>query len=132
MSEEIIPVAVFVMLAVGALGLFGFLAVASWADARRRERESFYRSETLKKIAELQGSGVNAAVELFREQERAQAKKAREGQRLAGLITIGVGIGLMAFLKGVGDDKPAYLVGLIPALAGVALLTYSYLLAAKD
>jgi hypothetical protein len=132
MTEEIIPVAVFIMLAVGALGLFGYLAVASWADARRRERESFYRSETLKKIAELQGAGVNAAVELFREQERALAKKAREGQKLAGLLTIGVGIGLMVFLKGVGDHEPAYLVGLIPTLAGVALLVYAYLLGPKD
>jgi hypothetical protein len=132
MKEEIVPVAVFIMLAVGALGLFGFLAVASWADARRRERESFYRSETLKRIAELQGAGVNAALELFREQERLLVKKARESQRLSGLITIGVGIGLMVFLKGVGDETPAYLVGLIPTLAGVALLVYGYLLGPKD
>lgn len=103
-----------------------------YLDRRRRERESFYRSETLKRIAELQGAGVNAALELFREQEHALVKRARESQRLSGLITIGVGIGLMVFLKGVGDETPAYLVGLIPTLAGVALLVYGYVLGPKN
>ena len=132
MNEEMIPIAVFVFLALGALALFGFLSVASWADARRREREAFYRSEVFKKIAETQGAGGSAALELYREQERAVARKARERQRLSGVITIAVGIGLMAFLKGVEHGEPAYLVGLIPLLAGVALLVYSYVLAPKS
>jgi hypothetical protein len=131
MTEQVIPVAVFAMLAVGAVAVFGWLSVASWADARRREREAYYRSEILKRIAETQGSGANAALELYREQERAAADKRHEAYKLSGVITIGVGIGLMAFLRGVGDQAPAYLVGLIPLLAGVALLLYAYVLAPK-
>jgi hypothetical protein len=126
-----IPIAVFAMIAVGAVALFGWLSVASWADARRREREEYYRSEVFKKIAETQGAGGSAALELWREQQRAAASKARELHRLSGVITIGVGIGLMAFLKGVEDQEPAYLVGLIPLLTGLALLFYSYVLAPK-
>ena len=57
----------------------------------------------------------------------------RGGQRLGGLITLAVGIGLMVFLKAVATDEPGvYLVGLIPLLIGVALLAYSYVLAPKE
>jgi hypothetical protein len=45
---------------------------------------------------------------------------------------VGVGTGLMIFLKGIGDDRPAYLVGLIPTLAGVALMIYAFLIAPKE
>jgi len=40
----------------------------------------------------------------------------------------------MVFIKAVdrGDPDPAYLVGLIPLLIGVALLAYTYLLAPKE
>ena len=131
MAENMIPVAIFAFLAVGALALFGWLSVASWSEARRREREAFYKNETLRKIAEAQGAGGPAAVELYRELERAAARKFHESCKLGGVISIGVGIGLMVFLKGVGGAEPAYLVGLIPALSGVALLIYVYFLASK-
>ncbi len=131
MTEEIVPIAVFIMIAVGAAALFGWLSVVAWADARRREREEYYRSEVFKKIAETQGAGGSAALELYREHERAAIRKARELHRMSGVVTIGVGIGLMVFLKGVGDKEPAYLVGLIPLLVGVSLLVYSYVLAPK-
>ena len=47
----------FLFLSVGSIALFSFVAVAAWSDARRREREAYYKSETLKKIAEAQGLG---------------------------------------------------------------------------
>jgi hypothetical protein len=126
--------AVFGFMAVGALSLFSFLAVASWADARRKEREAYYKSETLKKIAESQGAGATAALELMREEERTAARQLRDGQRLGGLITLAVGIALMIFLRAIPDanDKQVFYVGLIPALIGVALLVHSYWLAPKE
>ena len=132
MAEEMIPIAVFVMLAIGAVALFGWLSVVSWTEARRREREAYYRSEVLKSLAAAQGAGGSAALELFREQERAAARKVLETQKLSGLITIGVGIGLMVFLRGVEREAPAYLVGLIPLLIGVGLLIYAYGLAPRS
>jgi Flp pilus assembly protein TadB len=127
-------VAVFAFAAVGALSLFSFLAVASWADARRKEREAYYKSETLKKIAESQGAGATATLELMRDEEKRAAHQLREGQKLGGLITLAVGIALMIFLRGVTGptDKGVFLVGLIPALIGVALLVHSYFLAPKE
>lgn len=123
-------VAVMLVPIVGSIALFSFLAVGAWSDARRREREAYYTSETLKKIAESSGEGAKAALEMLREQEHNIARRRLDGQRLGGLITLAVGIGLMVFLKALVRDEPGvYLVGLIPLLIGAALLAYSYILA---
>lgn len=116
---------------VGTVATFGFLGVASWANARRREREAFYRNEVLKKLAEAGPDGSSAALAMFREQQRASDRNRLEFQRLGGLILAAVGIGLMALLKGVARHESAWLAGLIPALMGAALLIYSYGLAPR-
>jgi hypothetical protein len=126
---EVVSVAIPV---VGSIALFSFLAVAAWSDARRRERETYYKSETLKKIAESSGEGAKAAVELIREQEKNVVRRRREGMKLGGLITAVVGIGVMALLRGLVTDAPVYLAGLIPLLIGLAMLTYTFLLAPRE
>jgi hypothetical protein len=117
---------------VGGIAMFGFLAVASWVNARRRERESFYRSEVLKKLAEAGKDGASAALEMFREQQQASARNRLETQRLSGLILAAVGLGLMPLLKGVASNESAWLSGLIPTLVGAVLLIYSYGLAPRQ
>ncbi len=124
-------VAIFIPV-VGSIALFSFLSVAAWSDARRKEREEYYRNETLKKIAESSGEGAKAAIELMREQNRSVTKRRLEGMKLGGLITAVVGIGVMALLHGLEHDEPVYLAGLIPLLIGLALLTYTFLLAPKE
>jgi hypothetical protein len=126
---EVVSVAIPV---VGSIALFSLLAVAAWSDARRRERETYYKSETLKKIAESSGEGAKAAMELIREQEKNVVRRRREGMQLGGLITAAVGIGVMALLRGLVRDEPVYLAGLIPLLIGLAMLTYTFLLAPKE
>jgi len=116
---------------VGSIALFSFLAVASWSDARRKERETYYRSETLKKIAESSGEGAKGALELMREQEKNTAKHRLEGMKLGGLITAAVGAGVMVLLRGLEHDEPVYLAGLIPLLIGAAMLIYVFALAPK-
>jgi Flp pilus assembly protein TadB len=130
--NQIVPKLLF--LSIVSVAMFSFVGVAVWSRERRREREAYYRSETLRKIAETQGAGGNSAIEFLREDERYAARRRGEGQKLGGLITLAVGIGMMVFIKAVdrGDPDPAYLVGLIPLLIGVALLAYTYLLAPKE
>ena len=131
-GDNVGVVAVFIPV-VGSIALFSFLAVASWSDARRREREAYYKNETLKKIAESSGEGASAAIELLREQEKNAVKRRLEGMKLGGLITAVVGIGVMVLLHGIANDEgPVYLVGLIPLLIGLALLVYAFLLAPKE
>jgi len=69
----------FLFLSVACVAVFSFVAVAAWASERRREREAYYKSETLKKIAESQGPGSSSALELLREEERIEARRRREG-----------------------------------------------------
>ena len=116
----------------GSIAVFSWLAVATWADARRKEREAYYRSETLKKIVETPGPAANSALELIREQDKIAVRKTREGVRLGGMVTTAVGIGLFPLLRGIEPREPVYLAGLVPLLVGIALLTYGYLLAPRE
>ena len=50
MDENLATALVF---GIGAIGFFSFLGVSAWVNARRREREAYYRSEAIKKIAEM-------------------------------------------------------------------------------
>lgn len=129
-GPESVGSAVFLFLSVGAVALFSFIAVASWADARRKEREAYYKSETLKKLTETQGAA--AVLDLLREEHKHEAAKRREGLRLGGLVNIAVGAGLMIFLAGLVSNERIYLVGLIPLFIGAALLGYSLLLAPRE
>jgi hypothetical protein len=60
----------YLFLSIAAVSVCSFTAVVIWVKERRREREAYYSSETVKKIAALQGPNVNAAVEFFRDAER--------------------------------------------------------------
>jgi peptidoglycan/LPS O-acetylase OafA/YrhL len=131
-GSSMIPVAAMAIPVVGSIALFSFLAVASWSDSRRKERESYYRNETLKKIVESPGEGAKAAIELMRERERSDAMNRRNGQKLGGLITFAVGAGLMLFLHAVNREEPVYWVGAIPLLIGVALLLYAFAMAPAE
>ena len=132
LGNNVVPVAAMAVAVVGSIALFSFLSVAVWSDTRRKEREVYYKNETLKKIAESSGEGAQAAIELLREQNRTVTKRRLEGMKLGGLITAVVGIGVMALLRGLVNDAPVYLAGLIPLLIGLALLTYTFLLAPKQ
>lgn len=129
MGIPVLPVMLF--LSIAAISLFSFVAVATWSDNRRKERVAYYRSETLKKIAETAGPGSNTALEYMREEEQISARHRREGIRLGSLITGAVGIGLMIFLRGIAREESVYLVGFIPLLVGVALFVYAEFLAPK-
>jgi hypothetical protein len=131
-NQNILGIAAMMIPIVGSIALFSFLAVAVWAEARRKEREAYYKSETLKKIAESSGEGAKAAIELLSEQQNRVARHRLEGMKLGGLVTAVVGIGVMVLLHGLANDEPVYLAGLIPLLIGLALLTYAFLLAPKE
>jgi ferric-dicitrate binding protein FerR (iron transport regulator) len=111
------------------VGVFTFISIAVWSEARRKEREALYRSEALKKVAESSAAGGTAALDMMREYERADGRRRRESHKLGGLITIAVGFGLVVFMAPLGSKQPIFLVGAIPLFVGVVLVAYAYLFA---
>lgn len=123
----------WLFLSVGAVSLFVvFIPLISWMENRRKEREAFYKAETIRRLSESSTDGAKAALELMQMQSRLDRTKAREGVKIGGLINIGVGVALVIFLRvllGTGHGSP-YLCGLIPGFIGVAMLVYVFFLAA--
>lgn len=113
---------VFVFLAVGAVALFSMISVATWSEARRKERESYYKNDMLKKLADSQGPGANSALELMREEVRIATLRTKQGLQIGGLITAAAGLGVLIFLRFLlGPDQGVWLCGLIPLFVGIAL-----------
>lgn len=114
-------------LSIGAVALFTFISISSWSDARRREREAFYKTDMLKKVAESEGAGAASALEVLRQQQQYSDLNRRHGLRIGGLVTFAVGVGLMIFLRALLPGTPIYLCGMMPLLIGVALCAASVL-----
>jgi Domain of unknown function (DUF6249) len=125
-------VALWEFLSIGAVGLFSFLAIASWSESRRREREAYYRSESIRKLAEAPPEIAASAFAFLHEQEGNDRQRVRAQIKMGGLVTCGVGIGMMVFLSALIREAPIYLSGLIPLLIGAALLAWSYIPVLRD
>jgi len=115
---------------VAIVSTFTFVIVVHWVDSQRKEREAYYKAETLRRITEASGEGAKAALELMRADDRLKRIRAREGMKIGGLVNIGVGIGLLIFLHGLLPGTSIYLCGLIPGFIGVGFLVYVFFLAA--
>lgn len=120
----------WLFLSVASVAMFAvFIPVVTFIGSRQKEREAFYKAETIRRVAEASSDGAKATIELLREENRMTLIKIREGLKIGGVICIGVGIGLIAFLAPLAGSKGA-LCGLIPGFIGVAMLVYVYFLAA--
>ena len=130
-DPEMSSMGLWMFLSIGAVSLFGiFIPLVSWIDSRRKEREAFYKAETMRRLAESSTEGARLAIEMLGAENRLGRAKKREGLKIGGLINIGVGAGLMVFLHSLIGPRGPYLCGLIPLLIGVAMLLYVYVLAA--
>lgn len=116
---------------VSVVAVFTFVAVAAWSDNRRKERETFHRHETYRRMLEQPSESGREVLALMQQQELQQQQRRIEGLRLGGLITSVVGIGLMVFLFVLVDDEPIYLVGIIPLLIGLVLAVYGFFIVEK-
>ena len=122
----------WLFLSIGAVCLFVvFIPLVTWIDSRRKEREAFYKADTIRRLTESSGEGAKAAIELMREEERFKRIKTLEGLKIGGIINLGVGIALIIFLRvllGSGQGSP-FLCGLIPGFIGIGMLFYAFFLA---
>jgi len=130
-EDAILGTGMWFFLSVGAVALFVvFIPAVTWIDSRRKEREAYYKAETFRRITESSADGSRAALDMMREEGRQEQIKVREGLKIGGIITLGVGLALVIFLRALIGNEPVYLCGLIPGLIGAAMLAYVYLLAA--
>lgn len=104
-----------------------FVVALVWLGVRRRERQDFYVSEMVTKIAASSGS----AEDFLREYERTKSRRRREAMTIGGTVGALAAVGLMIFLHGLGS-LPIYRVGLIPLLPCVALVIYARFFASRD
>ena len=125
-TQVLIRVVPLLVPIVGSIALFGFLAVATWADSRRKEREAFFRHELLKKLAENPSSNADQVMALIRQEEIDRLERQRSGLRLGGWVTLAVGIGVMLLLSQLVRERGLWVAGAIPALVGAALLVHTF------
>lgn len=120
----------WMFLSVGAVSLFViFIPTVHYFDSRRKEREAYYKAETLRRISESSGEGAKAAIDMLNAEDRRERVKVREGMKIGGVINLAVGIALMIFLRALIGNAPVYLCGLIPGFIGLAMLVYALFLA---
>jgi hypothetical protein len=116
---------------VTVIAVFTFAGFAAYSDNRRKEREAFYRYEFRKKLVE-QGAGApEQLLDMMREEDRAELRRAREGVKLAGLITAAVGVGLIFGLRFI-EGEAVWMIGYIPLFIGLVMLAYGLFFAPKE
>ena len=92
-------IGLWMFLSVGAVALFAiFLPITTWLESQRKEREAFYKAETLRRVSEASSDGARASLEYLREQSRIVRIHTLEGLKIGGLIMTSVGVGVAVLL----------------------------------
>jgi hypothetical protein len=119
----------WIFLSIASVALFAvFIPLVTFIESRRKEREAFYKSETIRRVSEASPDGSRATIEMLHEQNRMSLIRTREGLKIGGVITLGAGVGVVIFLIPMVGVHVA-MCGLIPAFVGLAMLVYVYILA---
>ncbi len=120
---------------VAIICVFTFVSIDTWSENRRKEREEYYKNETLQKMLNGSPESAETVRQLIREEEERLEVNRRVSQKqgllLGGTITSVVGLGLGIFLYYLVDE-PVFLVGLIPLLIGVVLTAFGAFMSAPE
>lgn len=107
------------------IGMFVLAALSIWTKQRRRERTAFYDHELARRLAEGGEITEGSALEMMRERAAENHRRRREGLRVAGIINVAVGLGILVFFSKL--DPEIAPVASIPIFVGVALLVSAFL-----
>lgn len=113
----------------GSVALFTFLAVASWAKQRRKERESYYRYEFRKQLVDAGKMDASDVRDLMQYEQETTLYRARQSSLVGGFVLLGVGAGLLLGLQWIDDG--VWMVGYIPFFIGLALTIYALFVAPR-
>jgi len=114
--ESLIPV-------VAIVTVFTFVGVMSWLKHRRTERDTYYRHELIKQMAE-KANSEDQLLAFMREEAAVRQANRKQGLMVGGLVTLAIGVGYMIAFQWIDDE--VWMIGAIPALIGVALLASSF------
>lgn len=99
--------------------------------AQRERIAAIERGVDPSKLAPLPVSAIDDEPETWTMSQYDRDRRRAQGIMIGGIVTLAVGVGLMAFLNIVEDHGNAWSVGIIPATIGLALLLSSFLVRPK-
>ena len=128
---------VFLIPIVAVICVFTFVSIETWSENRRKEREAYYKNETLQKMLDGSPESAETVRQLVREEEeqleRRRLISRKQGLLLGGSITAAVGLGLGIFLYPLAPKgEPVFLVGVMPLLIGVVLTVFGALMSTPE
>ena len=115
----------WLFLAVVIVATLTFVSVIVWVEARRKEREEFYRFEFRKRLVEAGTMDADAFASLVRYEQELALRSARQKILVAAAIFLGIGIGACFGLQFISGS--IWKLGFIPAGIGVCMLVVGLL-----
>lgn len=119
----------WLFLAATVVASLTFVTVIVWAEARRKERQEFYRFEFRKRLVEAGKMDAASFASLVRYEHELVMRQSREKVLVAAFVIGGIGVGTCIGLQFVGNS--IWMVGLIPVSLGLSMLVYGLFFAAK-
>ncbi|MEM8931327.1 MAG: hypothetical protein AAGE94_09140 [Acidobacteriota bacterium] len=119
----------WLFLAATVVASLTFVAVIVWVEARRKERQEFYRFEFRKRMVDEGKMDATDLTGLMRYEHELRLRQGLEKLRTASVVILGTGIGTCVGLQFVGHS--IWMVGLIPVAIGLCMLVYGFFFAAK-
>jgi hypothetical protein len=126
----IIALAIPIVAIVGGIsaGIIRTLGRQRLIELAQRERiAAIERGVDPSKLAPLPVSALDDEPETWTMSQYDRARRRAQGLMVGGIVTLAVGIGLMAFLNFIEENENVWAVGIIPAAVGIALLLSAFL-----
>ena len=99
--------------------------------AQRERIAAIERGVDPAKLAPLPVSALDDEPESWAMTQFDRDRRRAQGLMIGGIVTLAVGLGLMAFLNFIEQNENVWAVGIIPATVGIALLLSSWLVRPK-
>jgi len=126
----IIALAIPIVAIVGGItaGIVRTLGRQRLIELAQRERiAAIERGVDPSKLAPLPISALDDEPEAWSMSQYDRDRRRAQGLMIGGIVTLAVGVGLMAFLNLIEDQSNVWAVGIIPATVGIALLLSAWL-----
>jgi uncharacterized protein DUF6249 len=126
----IIALAIPIVAIIGGItaGIIRTLGRQRLIELAQRERiAAIERGVDPAKLAPLPVNALDDEPETWHMNQYDRDRRRAQGLMIGGIVTLAVGLGLMAFLGTITEEEHVWAVGIVPASVGLALLLSSFL-----